>query len=317
MNFVKIRVINFFRTQIILCILFILIIIFSLVVPNFATYKNLINIIKQVTINGIISLGLTFAILGGGLDLSVGSLFSLSGVLAISLQSRSLVLAIAAPFIAAAIVGFINGYISSKFEINSIIVTLGMLSVIAGLSLIWTNGALQLGDPNSLYTYISAGTIIGIPNYVFIFVFLATILSVILSRTILGRNIYLIGTNVIAARIAGVRVNLIRTVSFIICSICVAISSIILSSRLSSASPVVGVGYEFTAITAVLIGGNSIFGGKGSIYNTVLGVLLLGVLVNGMILLNMPVAFQLLLKGMLVIIAVFFDVRARAKLEEV
>jgi ribose/xylose/arabinose/galactoside ABC-type transport system permease subunit len=192
-----------------------------------------------------------------------------------------------------------------------------MLSVIAGIALVWTNGSYQLGDRDSLYSIIGKSSSFGIPSYIFIFIFLAILLAVILQKTTLGRNIYLIGTNIEAAKAAGIKVNLIKIVTFIISGICVAIAAIILSSRMSSATPVGGVGYEFNAITAVLIGGNSLFGGKGSIYNTILGVLLLGVLMNAMILLDMPIASQSILKGLLVIVAVFFDVRARAELEKV
>jgi ribose transport system permease protein len=285
-------------------------------VPSFATSNNFINIAKQVTINGIISLGLTFIILSGNLDLSVGSQFSLYGVLAISLQPKGLFIAILVPILVAIAVGFINGYLISKFEINSMIFTLGMLSVIGAVAMIYTNGYNQLGDPESPYSFISKGFLFEIPSYVFFFIALTIILHFILSRSSLGRNIYLMGTNREAAKIVGIKVTNITILGFIITSLCVVLASIILSSRLSSASAIAGVGYEFNAITAVLIGGNSLFGGKGSIYNTFLGVLLLGIIINGMILLNLPFGLQSVIKGSLLILAVYADLRTRGRLVE-
>ncbi len=301
----------FLKKQPILITLLLLIIMLSVTVPSFFTYRNFINIAKQITINGIISLGLTFVVISGALDLSVGSLFSLFGIMMISLQSKNLLLAISAPFIAAIIFGFINGFLVSKFELNSIVATLGTLAIIGGLALVWSGGALLLGDPYSAYSNISNRIFFGVPIYVFIFLGIAIILLLVLEKSTFGRNLYLIGTNIEAAKIAGIKVNTVRITSFIICAVCVAVSALISTSRLASASPVAGKGFEFDAITAVLIGGNSLFGGKGGIPNTIIGVIFVGVIVNGLILFNMPFAFQSILRGLLLIIAIFVDSKTR------
>lgn len=310
---IKSKAIEVLKNQSILLILIGIIIIFSLTVPTFFNSRNLLNIVKQISIIGIIASGFTLVLINGDIDLSVGSLFSLTGVIVISLQQKGLFISIIVTILVAALVGFINGFISTKFNLPSIIVTLGMLSILEGSALIYTKGYNLLGDPKSLYSIISKGSIFNIPNNIIIFIVVVCIIGFILHKTVFGRNIYLIGTNSEASRIAGIKVNKVRIIAFIICSICVAISSILQSSRISSASPVAGIGFEFDAITVVLVGGTSFFGGKGSIYNTILGTLIIAILINGMILFGLPFAFQFILKGSLILLAIFIDVKARLK----
>jgi len=313
----KEKVINIFRTQTNLIILILLIIILSFTIPSFAQLSNFLNILKSVSVISIISCGLTLAVIGGGLDISVGSTFSLIGVLSVSMLNRyNFTLAILIPIVAAIIIGILNGGIASYFNVSSIIVTLGSLAMIGGFALVYTNGSLQLANPHPVYESIAKINFFGIPLYVIIFVFIAILYEVLLKKTSFGRNLILIGTNPEAAKIAGLNIILIRTTSFIICSVSVAISAIILSSRLMSATPTAGIGYEFAAITAIVIGGVSLFGGKGSIYNTVIGAILLGVIINALTLANVPFAFQAISKGMLIIIAVIADVRARSRSEK-
>ena len=313
---VKKSILKFMRQQNILLVLIVVVILLSLFVPSFMTFRNFLNIIKQVTIIGIIACGFTLVIINGDLDLSVGSLFSLTGVVAISLQSKGLFISVIAALATAGLVGFINGYITTKFNLTSIIVTLGMLSVLGGAALIYTGGYNLLGDAESVYSVISKGSILGIPNHIIIFIIVTIILSFVLQRTVFGRSIYLIGTNKEAAKVAGIKVSRIRITAFVISALCVAIASIVQSSRISSASPVAGVGYEFSVITVVLVGGTSFFGGKGSVYNTIMGTLLIAVLINGMILFDMPFAFQSVMKGLLIVAAVFIDVKTRSRLGE-
>jgi inositol transport system permease protein len=306
---VKHRILKFVREQNIILVLIAVIIFLSIFVPSFLNLRNLLNILKQVTVIGIIACGFTLVIINGDLDLSVGSLFSLTGVVAISLQSRGLFISVIATLCVAIVVGIINGFITTKFNISSIIVTLGMLSVLGGTALIYTGGYNLLGDPESVYSVISKGSILGLPNHIIIFVIITIIISFLLRRTVFGRNIYLIGTNKDAAKIAGIKVSRVRIAAFVISALCVAIASIVQSSRISSASPVAGVGYEFDAITVVLVGGTSFFGGKGSIYKTILGTLLIAILINGMILFDLPFAFQSVMKGSLILIAMFVSVK--------
>jgi ribose/xylose/arabinose/galactoside ABC-type transport system permease subunit len=308
---IKEKILNFFNQQKILMIFIGMFVVLLIISPSFRDYKNLLNIIKKITIMGIISCGLTFVVVGGGLDLSIGSTFSLTGVLAIMFQSKGIIIAILISIGVAGIIGFINGYISTKCNVSSIIVTLGMLSVVLGFDLIITKGITQLGALDSPYGLIYSGSLLGIPNYVSIFFIVAFSLYIVLQKTTFGRFIYLTGSNSESAKIAGIKVDRVRILTFIICSICVAIASILLSARMSSATAYTGQGFEFEAVASVLVGGNSIGGGKGGIYNTILGVLLLAVLINGMILLNLPFALQAVAKGLLILIAVWSGMKSR------
>jgi ribose transport system permease protein len=312
------KVIDFLKIQTNLVILLTLVIILSIAIPSFRQASNFLNILKNIATITIVSSGLTLVVVGGGLDLSVGSTFSLSAILSIFMliKYNSVVLAIIVPIIAAIIVGIINGAITSKFNLSSIIVTLGMLSFISGFTYFIVNGGTQVAAPNAAYETIAKANLLGIPLYCYLFVVVAVLYELLLRKTTFGRNLILIGTNPEAAKIVGINIILVRTISFIICSVSVSIAAIILSSRMMTAAPSVGNGYEFTAITAIVIGGVSLNGGKGNIYNTVIGAVLLGVLINALTLTNVPFAFQAISKGLLVIVALILDVRARSSLEK-
>lgn len=310
----KLSKFQFLRIQSILIILIIVVAIFSFLMPRFLTLNNFINILKQISISGIVAVGATLLLINGDMDLSVGSLFSLIGVMTVKLLSKGILISIIVPLAVAILVGFINGYITTKFNINSVIVTLGMLAVLSGVAYLYTEGGNQLVENNSLYPLIGGGKILGIPNYIIIFIIISLILAYILHKTVLGRNIYLIGVNREAARIAGIKINKIKIILFIISSVCVAIAAITQSSRMLGAAPNAGTGLEFIVVTIVLVGGTSFLGGRGSILNTILGALLIGVLVNAMILGNVSYAFQDILRGLLLIIALFVDAKARSRI---
>ena len=300
-----------FRTNSVLLALILLVIVLSIATPNFLTFVNISNVLKNATVIGIISCGLTLVVIGGGLDLSVGSALSLIGVVSVILQPKSLILAIVIPIVLALIIGFFNGLISSLTEINSIIVTLGSLSILGGIALVVSKGAVLLAVPNKYYAFLGNGTLLNVPLYIYIFIFIVVFCELLLKKTLFGKNLIFVGSNYEAAKAAGVNVVFIRTVSFIICSLLVAVSAIMLSSRMTSASPLAGVGYEFNALTAVVIGGVSLKGGKGNIYNTLIGALLLGVITNALNLFNVSFAFQNIAKGVLIIIAIFADTRSQ------
>ncbi len=301
------------RRNAVLLILVALVVILSILSPSFRTNRNLLNILRKISTLGIVTCGLTFPLVAGGLDLSVGSTFSLIGVLCIMLQPSGLTIAIGAPILVACLIGLTNGFIVNRFNVNPIIVTLGMLSVIQGLTLVITNSKNQLGRSDGPFSLIANGKVLGINNQIIIFIGVALIMYLLLHRTTFGRYVFLMGSNPEAAKIAGLKVGGALSMVYIICSATAGLSAIVLSSRLSGAQPYAGQGLEFEAITAVLIGGNSIGGGRGSIYQTVLGVLLVSVLINGMILLNLPFPLQTMMKGLLIIVAVISDVRSRAR----
>ena len=298
-----------------LAILILIVILLSVTTPSFRTVGNMVNILKQVSIIGIISCGMTLVVISGCLDLSVGSVFSLLNVIIISLQQRSNILAVAVAFIVAILIGMFNGIIITAFDMNSIIVTLGSLSLIGGLALLYTNGAIIHGVSDTWFSVIGKDRVFGIPIHVLVFLFIAVLFQMLLAGTSLGKKIRYVGVNPEAARIAGIRTGKIRTVTFIISSVSVAVAAIIYSSRMATGSPVTGVGYEFSAITALVVGGISLRGGSGSILGAIIGVLILAVIVNALTLYNVPYALQNIVKGFLIIIALIADVRARREIE--
>ena len=298
-----------------LAILVLLVVLLSITTPSFRTVGNMVNILKEVSIIGIISCGMTLVVISGCLDLSVGSAFSLLNVIIISLQQRSNVLAVTIPFIVAVLIGLFNGGIITAFDMNSIIVTLGSLSLIGGLALLYTNGAIIHGTSDTWFSVIGKNRAFGIPVHVLVFLFIALSYQLLLNGTSLGRKIRYVGVNPEAARIAGIRTGKIRTVTFIISSLSVAVAAIIYSSRMVTGSPVTGVGYEFSAITALVVGGISLRGGSGSIFGTIIGVLILAVIVNALTLYNVMFSYQNIVKGFLIIIAIIADIRARREIE--
>jgi len=302
---------NILKDQSQVIILIILVLIFSIISPNFRTPGNFVNLLKQITVIGVISCGMTMVIITGCLDLSVGSVFSLLGLIAILFQQRNNVLGLLMPIAAAVLIGLFNGFIVTKYKVNSIIATLGSLSLFSGIALLITNGAIISGRTGTWFGIIGREKFLGIPNHVYVLFIIAVIYHFLLSRTSFGRKIKYAGTNNDAAEISGIRVNIIRTMAFVISSISVAIAVIIYTSRMTTASPITGVGYEFDAITAVVIGGTSLAGGKGSIFKTIIGVLLLATIINVLTLYNFPFAFQSIVKGILIISAIGIDIRVR------
>lgn len=311
---IKLSKFQFLRTQSVVIILIIVIVIFSFLFPEFLSLINLKNILNQISITGIIALGLTLLLINGEVDLSVGSLFALTGVMSGKLLvSHGILISIIIPLAVAVFVGFIHGYIITKFKLNSIIVTLGSLSLIRGIAYVYSGGGSQLVMGNPLYRSIGGGKTFGIPNYIMVFIILALVLGFVLHKTVFGRNIYLVGVNPEAARVAGIKSNRVKIILFIISSLCVAIAAILQITRLGAMEPNAGGGFEFIVITIVLVGGTSFFGGRGSIFNTIIGAALIGVLVNGMILGNISYAFQDIFRGFILLVALLIDVKVGFK----
>jgi ribose/xylose/arabinose/galactoside ABC-type transport system permease subunit len=299
------------REQSQLILLLALIAVLSIINPHFRTIGNLVNLLRQISVIAIISCGMTLVLLSGCLDLSVGSVFSFLNLLAISFQQKSNILGVVIPLIVAVAIGLFNGLIVTVFNVNSIIVTLGSLSLFSGMALLYSNGAIIFGVSDTWFSLIGKNELLGIPIHILIFLFIAVFYQLLLSKTRFGRKVVYIGTNLEASEIAGIRSKRVRTSLFVMSGLSVAIAALIYSSRMGTASPVTGVGFEFSALTAVVIGGTSLLGGKGSIARTVIGVLMLAVLVNAMILYNIPFSFQNITKGILIIVALVADIAAR------
>lgn len=297
------------HSQIIILILFL--VVFSLVSPKFRTVGNYVNILKQVTVIGVIGCGMTLVVISGCLDLSVGSVFSLLTLVSILGQQRNNVLGILLPLASAVVIGLFNGILIAKFKLNSIIATLGSLSLFSGIALLITNGAIIAGRTGTWFGFIGRETFLGVPNHVYVLLIIGILYHLILSRSSFGRKLQYVGTNQTAAEIAGIRIERVRIAAYVISSVSVAIAVIIYTSRMTTGSPIAGNGYEFDAVTSVVIGGTSLDGGKGSIHKTIIGVLLLATIINVLTLYNVPFAYQSIVKGILIIVAIIIDMQTR------
>lgn len=288
--------------------LIIMMIFFSIFSEYFFTTTNLLTIALQTSVIGIIAIGQTVVIITGGIDLSVGSIVAFSGVTAGLLVERGLPLVpalILGVFIGAA-VGIVNGGLISKANLPPFIATLGMMMVLRGLTLALTNG-MPISSFDDSFVYLSGGSVFGIPNPVIYFISLGLIFNFILRRTVLGKDIYAIGSNEEAARLSGVNIVKVKLMVYGFCGFLSGISGIILASRLISAQPTEGSGYELDAVAAVVIGGASLSGGKGNIIGTIIGAFIMSTLRNGLNMMNVSGFWQQFVVGVVLLLAVYLD----------
>ena len=282
---------------------------FSLMTRAFLTFDNFIVILRQVSIIGISAFGETFVVIAGGIDLSVGSIVALSGVISASFAKF---LNVPVPFsflagiAAGCVCGLLNGTLATRVKIPPIIVTLGTLTIIRGIAFIIVGGHTVFGMPVN-YRVLGRSYIGFIPIPVFIMVAIFAIFFIILNNLSFGRYVYAIGSNEEAAVISGINVNKIKTVVFLLCGLMAGIGGAILSSRLDSGQAATAQGLELDVLTAVVLGGVSISGGKGRLESVFVGVLIIGILANGMILLNIQHFYQLVIKGVVLLLAVGID----------
>lgn len=287
--------------------------VLSILSPVFLSVNNIINVIRQTSIYGIMAVGMTFVILTGGIDLSVGSILGISGAICAGmLKAGNPILAVVLATLGVGIAcGLVNGLFVTAGKITPFVVTLGMMSIARGFSLIYTKGYPISGFSPS-FRVIGSGYVLGLPIPIIIFLVIVVIAYIVLTQTKLGRYTYAIGGNEETVRLSGINSNFYKTLVYVISGATAGISALILTSRLNSAEPVAGSGYEMDVIAAVVIGGGSLSGGRGSIWGTFIGSLLIGVLNNGMNLLGISPYFQQVVKGLIIIGAVWLD-RLRAK----
>jgi ribose/xylose/arabinose/galactoside ABC-type transport system permease subunit len=294
-----------------LIILILILIAASFLSDVFFTVTNLLNILRQVSIFGIIAIGLTFVLISGNMDLTVGSIVSLSSVMFIHLQNYSYILAFFVTLITGSIIGFVSGYVVGKLGVNSVITTLAMMLLVQGLAMLYTKGYVVFADRESPLLFIGKGYIYGIPMPIIIFISVAFCSYIILRKTVLGKHIYATGGMEEAARLYGIKTVKTKILVFVISGICCVISSFILGTRLGSAHPEGGAIYLFDALVAVILGGTSLYGGKGHVGNTFIGILIIGVLANLFVLMGIEYYNQLFFKGLIMILAVWIDVRSK------
>ena len=291
-----------------------LVITLSLLSDRFLTQSNLINVLRQISINAIIAAGMTVVIIGRGIDLSVGSLLALTGVVGASLAVGGLPagVAIAAALGLGLAMGVFNGAFVAYAGIAPFIVTLAGLTIFRGLALAFTDGRPISGLPPTFFT-IGYGSFLGLPVPVWIMLVFLLITHVILRYTALGRSIYAVGGNEEAARLSGIPVRRVVLFTFAYSGLAAAIASMVLTGRLNSAQPSAGVMFELDAIAAVVVGGTSLFGGKGGVFGTLIGALIIGVINNGMNLLNVPSFYQQIVKGGVILAALLIERLASAR----
>jgi ribose transport system permease protein len=276
--------------------------------PYFLTIANLLNIAQQTSINAIVAVGMTYVIISGGIDLSVGSIVALSGVaLGAALQDGQAVpIALAIAILVGLACGLLNGIIVSWGGLPPFIVTLGMMSIARGAALLFTEGRPVSGFDTG-FRWLATGQVGPVPAPIVVTLIVYPIAHVVLTRTTFGRYVYAIGGNEEATRLSGVNVRLHKSVIYGVAGLASAIAAILLTARLNSAQPIAGMMYELDAIAATVIGGTSLIGGEGSLAGTLIGALIMGVLRNGLNLLGVSSFLQQIVIGAVIIAAVLID----------
>ncbi|PFG44987.1 ribose transport system permease protein [Georgenia soli] len=292
----------------ILVVLVLLVGLMALIAPNFASTNNLLNIARSISINAILAAGMTFVIITAGIDLSVGSIMAVSGVVSVltAMAGAPSPVAILAGVLAGAVAGLLNGLFIAYMALAAFIVTLASMTFLRGLAYTMTGGQ-PIVDNALNFRDLGNGYIAGIPVPVIVMAIVYLVAWFILERTRYGRHVYAVGGNPEAARLAGVNVKRIITSVYVIAGLCAGLAGVIFAARVVSAQPTAGTSYELDAIAAVVLGGTSLAGGRGRIVGTLIGAVILGVLSTGLILMNVPFFTQLLIKGVVIILAVSID----------
>lgn len=297
----------------VLTILILYVVIVSLCAPHitggrFLTADNLLKILRQVTVLGVIACAATVVMLTGNIDLSVGSILSLTACVSASAVQYGAVPAIFAALGIGALCGLVNGFLIGKLKLNAFITSLGMLSVYQAAALLYTGNTYIVPQDNAAYKFIGQGYLFGfLPAPVVILAVVILIYHFVLKRTVYGARLYVIGANTACASFAGVNSGNHILAAYVLGGLTTGLAAVVMCSRVMSAQAMMGSGYEFDAVTAIVLGGTSILGGKGTIPGTLLGVIFLGVLSNGFVLMGIPTSYQWLIQGFILIIALRSD----------
>ncbi|CBH22527.1 D-ribose transporter subunit; membrane component of ABC superfamily [Acetoanaerobium sticklandii] len=291
-------------------------IVFSVIVAfinsRFMTTSNILNILRQTSINAVIATGMTFVILTGGIDLSVGSILGFSGAVAAMMLASGVdsLIAIPTALVVGLIAGGLNGVLISKGKLQPFIVTLATMTMLRGATLVFTDGK-PIGtgfEANSkLFAWFGNGYVLGIPVPIIVIIVTFLVALFVLTQTKIGRYVYALGGNEEATKLSGISTDKVKIFVYAISGMMAALAGIIITSRLSSAQPTAGSGYELDAIAAVVLGGTSLAGGTGTIVGTMIGALIIGVLNNALNLMDVSSYFQMLAKGSVILLAVLLD----------
>jgi len=304
--------------------LIIMFVFFSFASPYFFTFNNVVGILIATAVNGLLALGVTFIIISGGIDLSVGTVMTLCSVMSAVVVKNwglSVPLGILAGILTGGFAGFVNGIMISKLKLPPFIATLGMLNVAKGLSLVITDLAPVYFPLETGFSNIAMGSVLGaiipgfeIPNGVLIMFGAAALAGLILTKTVIGRYCFALGSNEEAARLSGVNIVFWKIAIYTLGGLFVGVAGVVIAARLNSAQPALGQGYELDAIAAAVIGGISMSGGEGTMVGTIIGAFIISTLTNGLRILSVPQEWQIVVTGLIIISAVYIDIiRRRSK----
>ncbi|MFZ7240248.1 ribose ABC transporter permease [Avibacterium avium] len=303
---------NFLIEQRSILALIVLIVIVSSINPNFFTMDNLLNILRQTSVNAIIAVGMTFVILTAGIDLSVGSVLALTGAIAASLVNLDLSIFIVIPLVllCGTLLGGISGVIIAKGNVQAFIATLVTMTLLRGVTMVYTDGrpiSLGFSDVADQFSFLGTGYLFNIPFPIWLMAMIFLVAWYILKHTPMGRYIYALGGNESATRLSGINVDKVKIFVYAVSGFLATVAGLIVTSRLSSAQPTAGVSYELDAIAAVVVGGTSLMGGKGRIFGTLIGALIIGFLNNALNLLDISSYYQMIAKSIVILAAVLTD----------
>ena len=291
-----------------------LIVVLTILRPTFLSPDNIVNILKQTSIIGILSFGMMFVIISGGFDMSVGSTIAFTGVLAALLGNGQypLILALIVAAVAGLAVGILNGVGIAKGNIPPFIMTLGTMTAVRGLAMIVSDGKPVTGTSEA-YRAVAAESFLGIPLLAIYFIIVIIIASFVLAKTVYGRRVYAVGGNAQAARVAGINTTFIKTSVFAISGLLAGVCGFLMTSRVTIGQPTAAEQYEMDAITSCVIGGVSMSGGVGKSWGVVIGALLITVIQNGLDILGVNTNWQKVVKGAIIVIAVLIDVKSKER----
>ncbi len=298
----------------IIVIFIVLVVVLAILKPSFISPKNLANILKQASINGILAFGMMFVIISGGFDMSVGSTVAFTGILAAFLGqgNNPLILALLAALFAGLAVGIVNGAGVAIGELPPFIMTLGTMTAVRGMALLISGGKPVTGISES-YKAIAAGSIAGIPTLAIFWIVVIAVCSFVAIKTVYGRRVYACGGNVQAARVAGINTTFIKVSTFAIAGFLAGLCGFLMTSRITIGQPTAAESYEMDAITACVVGGVSMSGGVGNPVGVIIGTLLITVISNGLDILGVSAHWQKIVKGVIIVLAVLIDVKGKSK----
>ncbi|GAB4010991.1 sugar ABC transporter permease [Spirosoma migulaei] len=294
---------------VLLIVLVAICIVLSMTTSRFFTVQNLMIIVTQVSINALLAFGVTFVIITGGIDLSIGSIVAVTGVVAASFahpDTYPVIVPIGVGLLAGLLFGAFNGFVVTRTKVPPFIVTLGTMTIGRGLALILSKGR-PISNLSDSFNFIGGGKILGVPTLIIILVVFFVICTVILKKTVIGRYMYAVGGNEQAAKASGIQLSTVKMIVYTLCGGLAALAGILLTSRITTGQPNAGAGFELDAIAAAIIGGTSTSGGAGTMTGTLLGALLIGVISNGLDLLNVTSYYQQVVMGIIIIGAVVLD----------